>query len=200
MYQVTVIANTTRDIKDALLRAKPFMDFGLLDVIEERDYHEATRQYNGSSFKSLAVYPVHCTNAEDNAYYAFVMELSGCKWVDNDHTQILFVGEEFEEYLDEDNIRRVINFYARQPGSKLNRAERDQLMGTVLGSIFNIVPPSGLNETYTVSELRKPGNILAVEHQGIPQFALAIKTAAFGNLPHVSDVYNLVDKAEPTEK
>lgn len=201
MYQVAVIANTKRDIKEALSRAKPFMDYGLLDVIEEQSYVKATNAYQGCSFKMLAAYPIHCTSGEDNAYYAFVTQVSGCSWVDNEDSQILFIGDEFEEYLDEDNIKRVINFYARQHSNKLNRAERDQLMGTVLGPIFNIVPPTGLNETYTVSELREPGSILAFNSvNSAPAFALAIKTAAFGNLPHVSDVYNLVDKAEPTEK
>lgn len=200
MYQVAVIANATRSLDEAVAKAKGFMDYGLVDCIEERDYVASTNAYFGCTFKTLAIYPVHCTKAEDCAYYAIVSEVTGCKWVDNDHAQVIFIGDEFSEYLNEDAIKRVINFYARLPSVKLNRGDREQLMASVLGPIFNIVPPSGLNETYTVNQIEEPGRILAYNVPDAPRSALVIKTAAHGNLPQVSDIYNLVDKVEPAKK
>lgn len=192
MYQITVIANTQRDVSKALACAKPFMDRGILDLIEANSFTQTIREYQGCTSKPLAVYPIHCTSAEDNAYFAFVMQWSGSRWVDDDYTQTIFVGDEYEEYLNEDAIKKVINFYARQQSANLNRAERDQLMATVLGPIFNIVPPAGLNEVYAVSEIRSPGAILAVDStQQIPQFALSIKTASAGILPNIQELHEL---------
>lgn len=200
MYQVAVVANTTRELKDAVARAKGFIDYGIVDCIDEPDYVKATNEYYGCKIQTLAIYPIHCTKGEDSSYFAIVTRVTGSKWVNDDFAQVLFVGDEYEAMMDDDVMRRVVNFYARQPSYQLNRGDLEQLMASVLGPIFNIVPPTGLNETYTVSQLTKPGEILAYNARGASTTCLAVRTAACGRLPEVQDIYNLVEKAELNEK
>lgn len=195
MYQIAVVANKTRSLPDAVQLAKGFMDYGIIDLILEPQYEVATQLYYATQIETLAVYPIHIMKEGDVAYYAIVTRLSGHVWVD-EGAQVLFVGDEYEEYLNEDAMSGVINHYARQPANRLNRARLDELMATVLGPIFSIVPPTGLNEAFSVAEIREPSKFFGTEESTGTSFALSVVTKSVGILDQVSDIYNLVDKME----